>query len=101
MGPLRFGMSHDEVVAVLGGTSPVVWRSGDLAEFGEVTAYYGDSEQLMCVAVDAVHGPQVTLEDLPLAVLLTRPVFVAREWSGGVTDAQLGFIPQYEWTVTR
>jgi len=32
-------------------------------------------------------------------LLLTRPVFVAREWAPGVADAQLGFVPQEEWAV--
>ncbi|KAB2348615.1 hypothetical protein F8566_16755 [Actinomadura rudentiformis] len=33
--------------------------------------------------------------------LLTRPVFVAREWADSVADAQLGFVPQAEWMVRR
>ena len=147
VGPLRFGMSPDEVVAALGGASPVRWRPGHHAEFGEVavTAYYGDQERLMCVAVDALSGPQVTLDGTSLVgrppsevmdgllryaesrrldhrfsqegdvaleeaglvmraqragdVLLTRPVFVAREWAEGVGDAQLGPVPDEEWSV--
>jgi len=34
-------------------------------------------------------------------VLLTRPVFVARDWADSVADAQLGFVPQAEWMVMR
>lgn len=79
VGPLRFGLSHDEVakevadvlspLSTRGGYgSPVV--SSEFALVGAhvapaVTAYY-DAGRLACVAVNALRGPQVTLDGLRL-----------------------------------
>jgi hypothetical protein len=145
-------MTPDEVAAFLGGTKPVVQVVRNLpaghlgrAQFHEaaVTAYYGESETLSCVAVDALHGPQVTMDGIRLTgcvpselarqfgeyaashgvrvaysqhgdpaadefglvlraqragdILLTRPVFVAREWAYRVGDVSEGSVPQVEW----
>jgi hypothetical protein len=69
VGPLRFGASHRDVVAALGHASanPTVGdpRQGRCveAEFREVgvTVYYADA-RLYCVAIDALQGPQLTLD---------------------------------------
>lgn len=152
VGPLRFGMSHEEVVGVLGGATPSVrflsYESpGPVwANFHEmaVTTYYREPAILSCVAVDALHGPQVTMDGIRLTgrvpskledefcqyaqshgarvaysqhgdlgadvfglvlrtqragdVLLTRPVFVAREWADGVADTSEGSVPEAEWS---
>jgi hypothetical protein len=145
VGPLRFGMTYDEVVAAFGGVRPVPYLWGGPVQFDEptVTTYYNESETLSCVAVDALHGPQVTMDGLRLTgrvpselgqqfedyvtshgmglvisqqadpgseeiglvlrvqraadVLLTRPVFVARQWAYRCGDASEGPIPEQEW----
>jgi hypothetical protein len=152
VGPLRFGMTHEEVVTALGGFRPSA-HFGELgfpgplwAQFHEVavTTYYRKPATLSCVAVDALHGPQVTMHGILLTgrvpselarefggyakshcvrievsqhgdpgadalglvlrtqragdVLLTRPVFVAREWADGVSDVSEGSVPQVEWS---
>jgi len=69
VGPLHFGANHGEVVAALGHAlaSPTVGdpRQGSCieAQFREVgvTVYYTDA-CLYCVAIDALRGPQVTLD---------------------------------------
>jgi len=153
VGPLRFGMTHEEVASELGEPlAACTYREGiaQNAYFGgiqpKVFAYYGDSGQLACVAIDARLGPQVDLNGLQLVgrvpsqieddfidyavahgvhqvsmsqegdpgadefgivlraqragdMLLSRPVFVAREWSVSVCDIQTGFVPDAEWRV--
>ncbi|WP_234425563.1 hypothetical protein [Streptomyces kebangsaanensis] len=154
VGPLRFGMSHDEVVAALDVEYASLLVPGSLAEFhlpnsgGQaLTTYYAAAGRLHGVAVDALHGPQVTMDGLRLVghvpsqladqfvdyvlshglrkdvyfsqegdpgadelglqmraqragdILLTRPVFVAREWADRVGDTSEGHIPQAEWQV--
>lgn len=79
VGPLRFGMSHDEVVTAVAGLldlslmrggyhGPVV--SADFAfahtPSGPAVSAYYDAGQLACVAVNALRGPQVTLDGLKL-----------------------------------
>ncbi|GAB4050562.1 hypothetical protein [Catellatospora paridis] len=82
VGPLRFGMSHDEAAVVMDWFAVVVdgtFRERDdtrKAEFRSVrdrpsvqpavTAYYSRVEGLYCVVVDARCGPQVTLDGLRL-----------------------------------
>lgn len=76
VGPLRFGMAHDEVSAALGSNAParrlVQRSSGDYelveAKFTKlgVSTYYAMGQTLACVAVDALAGPQVTLEGTAL-----------------------------------
>lgn len=155
VGPLRFGMTHDEAVATLGEVHGIIPLTGWVPSFKNyrshsaifyetaVTTYYGDSGLLSCVAIDALHGPQVTLDGIRLVgrapsevahefseyafshdvivvtsyqgdpgadefgillraqrcgdVLLTRPVFVAREWADSVADVSEGSVPQAEW----
>lgn len=79
VGPLRFGLSHDEVAAAVADLlSPLSTRGGygDPVESSEfslvgapigsaVTTYY-DAGRLACVAVNALRGPQVTLDGLRL-----------------------------------
>ncbi|MFJ8060955.1 hypothetical protein [Streptomyces sp. NPDC096142] len=73
VGPLRFGMPITEVAAVLPGMAELRRFRADPSfreilgvEFGTeraepaVYAYFAEG-LLFCVAVDAVHGPQVTL----------------------------------------
>ncbi|KJS58420.1 hypothetical protein VM95_33490 [Streptomyces rubellomurinus] len=79
VGPLRFGMSADEVTAAMsaltggtehrtwgGGPGDKVWRveEGRYREFG-LHLYYQD-ERLSGIAVDALCGPQVTVEGTAL-----------------------------------
>ncbi|MFI9788709.1 hypothetical protein ACIHEI_35145 [Kitasatospora sp. NPDC051984] len=85
VGPLRFGMSHEEANAAMGlqgftGTpaAPLPQRHGALvlqAVFREmtapayvraVTAYYRESGGLACVAVDALCGPLVSMDGMQL-----------------------------------
>lgn len=73
IGPLRFGTSHDEVVNALGNVmaNPTHGdpRQGTCveAEFRNLglTTYYRDGS-LICVAVDALTGPQVSLGEVKL-----------------------------------
>ncbi|MFC9588762.1 hypothetical protein ACFTUC_02955 [Streptomyces sp. NPDC056944] len=85
VGPLRFGMTVDEVVdaaemrgqtevsdcardhAIFSPTSKVaVHRRGVASSPPAVTAYVSQAMGLFCVAVDAVQGPQVAFDGLPL-----------------------------------
>jgi hypothetical protein len=69
VGPLRFGASHDEVVAALDNAvaSPTVGDSREggcvEAQFRDVgvTVYYAQTGAC-CIAIDALRGPQVTLD---------------------------------------
>ncbi|MFD7324784.1 hypothetical protein ACFV9D_27460 [Streptomyces sp. NPDC059875] len=85
VGPLRFGMTVDEVVEaaeILGQTevsdcardyaifSPAwkieVHRRGVASSLPAVTAYVSQAVGLFCIAADAVQGPQVAFDGLPL-----------------------------------
>lgn len=153
--PLKFVMHHEDVVAVLRenpsrfpfvGCNPSFEeyesRSADFYET-RVTAYYDESENLVFVAVDALCGPQVSMDGISLVgrpssevggqfyenaeslgvkaftsqqgdpgadefgvvlraqrcgdVLLSRPVFAAREWARNIADTGEGLIPKIEW----
>ncbi|MEU5594520.1 hypothetical protein [Streptomyces sp. NPDC020298] len=153
-GPIRFGMTPDEVSEALTSTATIsrqayeTWPVSDKplvveAQFTElgVTAYYErEGQTLAGVAVDALAGPQVTLDGTPLVaqipseaetwlvkhteaheldllfthaadpgsadlglimraqragdVVLTRPVFLIREWAENSWDC----IPGSEWS---
>ncbi|MFF5536550.1 hypothetical protein ACFY71_29425 [Streptomyces cinerochromogenes] len=85
VGPLRFGMTVDEVVeaaeilgrtrvsecardhAIFSPTSRVeVHRRGVAPSPPAVTAYVSQVLGLFCIAADAVHGPQVPYDGVPL-----------------------------------
>ncbi|MFE7394165.1 hypothetical protein [Streptomyces sp. NPDC057582] len=83
VGPLRFGMSHEEASAAMElqgftGTVSSMQRHGDLvlqAVFREMTApayiravtvYYRESGGLACVVVDALCGPLVSMDGMQL-----------------------------------
>ncbi|MGW5464865.1 hypothetical protein [Streptomyces sp. NPDC003996] len=85
VGPLRFGMTVDEVVeaAEMLGQTKVSDCARDHAIFTPtwkvevhrrgvdpsppvVTAYVSHAVGLFCIAADAVHGPQVSYDGLPL-----------------------------------
>ncbi len=85
VGPLRFGMTVDEVVEaaeILGQTevsncardyaifSPTwkieVHRRGLASSPPAVTAYVSQAVGLFCIAADAVQGPQIAFDGLPL-----------------------------------
>ncbi|WP_331769243.1 hypothetical protein OG948_36245 (plasmid) [Embleya sp. NBC_00888] len=85
VGPLRFGMTVDEVVEAAGILGPTkvgdcarhhaifsptwkveVHRRGVAPSPPAVTAYVSRVAGLFCVAADAVHGPQVAYGGLPL-----------------------------------
>ncbi|MCW2939363.1 MAG: hypothetical protein JWN00_2348 [Actinomycetia bacterium] len=148
VGPLQFGMSPYEVAVTLGRDDPRFYKDhfgGDYAPREDrftdvgVVAYHTGSGRLAGVAVDALNGPQVTLEGIPLVgrvpstmehwicdhtqahgldllyihegnpgsadlglimrvqragdILLSRPLFLIREWAMGVWD----HVPQSEW----
>lgn len=155
VGPLRFGMTHGEVVTTLaerpsripfiGRTLSFETYNSRSADFYDtrVTTYYGDSGILAFVAVDALYGPQVTMDGILLVgrapsevgdefcdyadargieaftsqqgdpgadglgvvlrtqrcgdVLMSRPVFAAREWAQNIADVGEGLVPKIEW----
>ncbi|MFE3206263.1 hypothetical protein [Embleya sp. NPDC059237] len=153
VGPLRFGMDHEQVVAAIGpagsqriGRCADFWQvapQGDLWPETQVTAHYGDAGRVCGVAISARRGPQVTWEGVDLVggvpsvveerlrvhatshgvvdfryspdglaleefgvvmrvertgdVLLTRPVFVAREWAATAGDPSSGPLSTHEW----
>ncbi|MGO4458921.1 hypothetical protein AB4039_16745 [Streptomyces sp. M-16] len=85
VGPLRFGMTIDEVVeaaetfgqtkvsdcardhAIFSPTWKIeVHRRGVAPSPPAVTAYVSQAVGLFCIAADAVHGPQVAYHGLPL-----------------------------------
>jgi hypothetical protein len=84
VGPLYFGMSHQQAVAAMKARgfassplqsetqNPVLTRRADFHTAGAprwsaaVTVYYRDPDMLACVAVDALCGPQVRLGALRL-----------------------------------
>ena len=68
VGPLQFGMTHDEVVTALDMGAPTLRMPGRWADFGfdvGVRTYYDESGRLSCVAVDPI-GPQVVLDGMRL-----------------------------------
>ncbi|GIG93424.1 hypothetical protein [Plantactinospora endophytica] len=83
VGPLEFGMTHDQVEVAVHGALRVVVSQGTSGNAGwaefwlerctdarfagpAVTTYYDESIGLAGVAVDALRGPQVTLEGMRL-----------------------------------
>jgi hypothetical protein len=83
VGPLEFGMTHDQVQAAVCGALSVAVSQGTLGSAGwaefwlerrtearfsgpAVTTYYDESIGLAGVAVNALRGPQVTLEGMRL-----------------------------------
>jgi len=80
VGPLRFGMTPAEADAALpdftAELTPVRANNTLKAAFrrpaqppwfrGAVTAYFGQSEGLFCIAVDAQSGPQVVMDGIEL-----------------------------------
>jgi hypothetical protein len=77
VGPIRFGMSPEEVKESLGGafcvrltrgledggTVSVFALSAKPFDGSAVTAYFDTSDHVFCVAIDALRGPQVVLGD--------------------------------------
>ncbi|MFF2126543.1 hypothetical protein ACFVW1_14275 [Streptomyces olivochromogenes] len=83
VGPLKFGMTHDQVRAAVDGVLSIgvsqgyagseVWAEFDLEQRPDarfsgpaVTVYYDQSIGLAGVAVNALRGPQVTLAEIRL-----------------------------------
>ncbi|MFF4879425.1 hypothetical protein [Micromonospora sp. NPDC000668] len=83
VGPLEFGMTHDQVQAAVHGALIVAVSDGTSGSEGwaefwlerctdarfsgpAVTAYYDESIGLAGIAVNALRGPQVTLEGMRL-----------------------------------
>ncbi|MFC8717643.1 hypothetical protein [Kitasatospora sp. NPDC057198] len=79
VGPLRFGMSYDDVLETLDGFLEPSSRSTSHygrvlsdefyfpgAPYEPVLTLYYDAERLACVVVNALRGPQVVLDGLPL-----------------------------------
>ncbi|MFI7401578.1 hypothetical protein ACIBW9_14050 [Streptomyces sp. NPDC049541] len=84
VGPLRFGMTPDDVSAALGSEAParrLAQRSSGSYELIEspftkprVTVYYAMGQTLACVAVDALAGPQVMLDGTALVARVPSEV---------------------------
>lgn len=84
VGPLRFGMTLDEVVktaeslgrtkisecprghAIFSPTSKVEVSFGEAPSSSAITAYLSQALGLFCVAADAIRGPQVAYAGIPL-----------------------------------
>jgi hypothetical protein len=79
VGPLRYGMTHDEAVAAMRGfvseQSRMRASGAEVAKFRTETAspgkhaviaYFSAVDSLYCVVIDALRGPQVTLDGLRL-----------------------------------
>ncbi|WP_132113596.1 hypothetical protein [Actinocrispum wychmicini] len=79
VGPLAFGITADEVVDALHAIrnldhsdraqyGPTVSQPGCFAEFPDVgvTTYFAHGSLLAGVAIDALRGPQVTIDGVPL-----------------------------------
>lgn len=69
VGPLRFGMSPEEVAEALLAPEPTARVGGPYGQedFPSGLKAFYDEGKLACVALDAVAGPQVFLADFPLA----------------------------------
>lgn len=106
VGPLRFGMSHDEAAEALSGFAASVsvahrdfgrptkaeFRNACVPAHGvAVTAYYARSEGLFCVVVGARYGPQVTLDGIRLVGRV--PSRLEEQFLGYVLER--GIAPQY------
>ncbi|MEV4417846.1 hypothetical protein [Catellatospora sp. NPDC049609] len=72
VGPLSFGMTRAEVLAALepefphlSGSREGLTHSGTPA-WGECVTTYYSKDRLYCVAIDALRGPQVTVDGVPL-----------------------------------
>ncbi|MEU0563221.1 hypothetical protein [Dactylosporangium sp. NPDC006015] len=95
VGPLRFGMSRDEVMATLNAGSGSCSR-GSLGvvvlSYRHLTAYFR-AEGLYCVAIDALVGPQVTMDG---ATLVGRVPSEVEQWVWDYVDrhdAELHYSP--------
>ncbi|MFD9687996.1 hypothetical protein ACFXPX_22115 [Kitasatospora sp. NPDC059146] len=72
VGPLRFGMSREEVESALDQVVPdPAWDRGGSAPWQEyrdegVTVFYGPGSRLVAVAIDALSGPLVRLRGVEL-----------------------------------
>lgn len=72
VGPLRFGMSPDQVEAALDGAVAYISQSTEnrlsWQQYGDVgvTVIYGQGPRLAAVAIHALDGPQVRLRDTEL-----------------------------------
>ncbi|MFC9398668.1 hypothetical protein ACFTWS_36825 [Streptomyces sp. NPDC057027] len=126
VGPLRFGMSVEEAASAMltcGFTSDVVAELGEFGPFkqlrmrfraagapfhrADVMAYYVGPMGLTCIAVDALTGPQVTLEGIRLvgrppselsdeltAYLLSTDRSVEIMPGGDIGSQDLGIMPR-------
>ncbi|WP_436524718.1 hypothetical protein [Actinoplanes sp. HUAS TT8] len=93
VGPLKFGTTHDEVVAALGGSEPElfdagVWHAGAAFHDAGVTVYYrGDYADgpLRIIAIDAARGPRVSVGGTPLT---GQEHSVVEQWMWDQIDIQ-------------
>jgi hypothetical protein len=90
VGPLSFGMTHDDVVNAMGGADHRELRDHGGAchlEFAAngVNAYFDVQVGLACVAVDAFTGPQVLAPGG--FALVGRPPSQVKPWFTGQLDA--------------
>ncbi|MFJ5927722.1 hypothetical protein ACIQF6_34515 [Kitasatospora sp. NPDC092948] len=69
VGPLRFGMPSGEVSAALEGCAPGLESGTAFRSYPEdvgVELHYDEDERLWAVSVDALRGPQVQVDGMPL-----------------------------------
>ncbi|WAL68893.1 hypothetical protein ORV05_14360 [Amycolatopsis cynarae] len=117
-------MTHEQTQAALDGVLRTALREGSAgaetradfwleqrphARFSgpAVTVYYDQSIGLAGIAVNALRGPQVTLDGIALGLVLrvqragdlvlSRPVMVAGAWADSCWDTTEGSIPRQEW----
>ena len=84
VGPLRFGMTAEDVAAALGAAPGVTGQGYGCFTSAGVTAYYG-RQCLEGVAVDALKGPQVTMDG---TALVAQVPSVMEGWLLDYTEAR-------------
>jgi hypothetical protein len=107
VGPLRFGMSPAEAAAavenIVAEITPVRADNALKAEFrrpappwfrGAVVAYFGQSEGLFCVAVDAQSGPQVVMDSIKLVARVPSQVEAQLLKHSQARDIMLRYQPE-------
>lgn len=101
VGPLTFGMGIDDVAVALAGMSELDRFQADPHSAGVLGArfcadgttsavhtYFDEAGRLFCVAVDAAHGPQVTLDGLELAGRVPaelEQILIDMSWPEGIS----------------
>ncbi|MEY9933915.1 hypothetical protein ABH926_008578 [Catenulispora sp. GP43] len=112
IGPVAFGMRHQEVSAAVGAhfdEKPIaltpegaviysefaIKDARFLAPSSAMTAYYDTSERLYCVAINARYGPQVSLDGLRLVGRI--PSEVEDEFTSYLEERSLRLVFSQFW----